>query len=337
MAATIDLKVQFKTTLFDLQEWSLESTIEELKIYLQNETNIPIDHQKLLYKGKMLKDNNTTLAQFHNNNKAAITKLMLIGTPVEQVQEIAKLDDRLNRRQVIKPSRPIKRSVQTVSRYTFHRITVIEEFPQPEQARKLLERLRDDRGIRAIMEQRKWSVGELTELTPFEKTILGFNRNAGQLISIRLRTDDLSGFRHYDSIRKVLLHELTHNVWSEHDDNFHALNRQLNKDVISLDWTAHGAHALSSAGSSSFYQPVDNDNEYEDEITGVTWEGGSYRLGGKSGGIETTTIDSNTGDSITLQRELRARAAAARLTKQDEQELDEGCGCTNSKTANKGH
>lgn len=62
------------------------------------------------------------------------------------------------------------------------------------------------------MKARKWSVGELIELTPFEASILGYNRNAGQLIALRLRTDDLSGFRHYDSIRKVLLHELTHNV-----------------------------------------------------------------------------------------------------------------------------
>ncbi|KAI9489856.1 WLM domain-containing protein [Zychaea mexicana] len=242
---------------------------------------------------------------------------MLIGTPTEQVKEIAKLDDRLNRRQVIKPSRPVKRSVQstTSSQYTFHRITVIDEFPQPEQARKLLERLRDDRGIRAIMQQRKWSVGELTELTPFEATILGYNRNAGQLIAIRLRTDDLSGFRHYDSIRKVLLHELTHNVWSDHDDNFRALNRQLNKDVIALDWTAHGAQALSSG--SKFHQPVDED--YDDEITGVSWEGGSYRLGG-GGGKSVQNSD------VALQRELRARAAATRLTKQEEQELDEGCG-----------
>jgi hypothetical protein len=62
------------------------------------------------------------------------------------------------------------------------------------------------------MKTRKWSVGELIELTPFEASILGYNRNAGQLIALRLRTDDLSGFRHYDSVRKVLLHELTHNV-----------------------------------------------------------------------------------------------------------------------------
>ena len=180
------------------------------------------------------------------------------------------------------------------------------------------------------MEQHKWGVGELTELTPFEKTILGFNRNSGQLISIRLRTDDMSGFRHYDSIRKVLLHELTHNVWSEHDDNFHALNRQLNKEVVSLDWTAHGANTLSSG--SSFYQPMDDDDEYEDEITGVTWEGGSYRLGngtGKKSSKNSSTSITAIGD-VTLQRELRAKAAAARLTKHEEHELDEGCGSSNN-------
>ncbi|KAG2219969.1 hypothetical protein INT45_002183 [Circinella minor] len=324
---TVHLKVHFNTKIFDLQDWSTESTIKQLKEYLQNETNIPIEYQKLLYKGKILKDDNGTIAPFHNNK---VAKIMLMGTPVEQVKEIAKLDDRLSQRQVIKPSRPMKRSVQTSSPYTFHKISVIEEFQQPEQARKLLERLRDDRGVRAIMQQHQWSVGELTELTPFEKTILGFNRNSGQLISIRLRTDDLSGFRHYDSIRKVLLHELTHNVWSEHDDNFHTLNRQLNKEVVSLDWTAHGANTLSSG--SSFYQPMDDD-EYEDEITGVTWEGGSYRLGngtGKKSMNKDSSSSVATISDVALQRELRAKAAAARLTKQEEQELDEGCGSNNT-------
>lgn len=81
------------------------------------------------------------------------------------------------------------------------------------------------------MKKHKWNVGTLQELSPSERTILGFNRNYGQLISLRLRTNDMEGFRHYPEIRKVLLHELTHNVWGEHDDNFHRLNRQLNKEV----------------------------------------------------------------------------------------------------------
>ena len=149
---TVDLEVHFKTKTIDLQGWSSESTVKQLKEYLQNETNIPIDYQKLSYKGKILKDDNVTLAQFNNNNngsdKITVTKLRLIGTPAEQVKEIAKLDERLGRRQVIKSSRPRKRSVQASSPYTFHKISVIEEFPEPDQARKLLERLRDDRGVK---------------------------------------------------------------------------------------------------------------------------------------------------------------------------------------------
>lgn len=42
--------------------------------------------------------------------------------------------------------------------------------------------------------------------------ILGWNRNQGQEISLRLRTDDYAGFRKYLAIRNTLVHELTHNV-----------------------------------------------------------------------------------------------------------------------------
>ena len=42
--------------------------------------------------------------------------------------------------------------------------------------------------------------------------ILGYNRNKGQEICLRLRTDDYAGFRKYLAIRKTLVHELTHNV-----------------------------------------------------------------------------------------------------------------------------
>ena len=35
-----------------------------------------------------------------------------------------------------------------------------------------------------------------------------FSQNHGEEISLRLRTDDLKGFRKYESIKKTLLHEL---------------------------------------------------------------------------------------------------------------------------------
>ena len=54
----------------------------------------------------------------------------------------------------------------------------------------------------------------MTEMAPVgyvgvsPKCILGFNKNMGEEISLRLRTDDLKGFRKYESIKKTLLHEL---------------------------------------------------------------------------------------------------------------------------------
>lgn len=76
------------------------------------------------------------------------------------------------------------------------------------------------------MSHYKLSVGALTEVSPFERTILGFNLNAGELISLRLRTDVLDGFRHYKSIRKVLLHELAHNVSFLHQSSVFSCHLQ---------------------------------------------------------------------------------------------------------------
>lgn len=66
----------------------------------------------------------------------------------------------------------------------------------------------------------QFSVGLLTELAPHEPPeLLGRNMNAGQAIELRLRTDRYDGFRSYSDIRRVLCHELAHNVWSDHTNN----------------------------------------------------------------------------------------------------------------------
>lgn len=67
-----------------------------------------------------------------------------------------------------------------------------------------------------------------------EMCVMGLNRNAGQEILLRLRTDDGQGLRPYASVVLVLLHELTHNVWSDHDNNFKTLNSQLNREYKEL-------------------------------------------------------------------------------------------------------
>ena len=70
------------------------------------------------------------------------------------------------------------------------------------------------------MQKHQFSVGTLTELAPHEDpTLLGLNVNAGQAIKLRLRTNDYEGFRTYKEVRRVLCHELAHNVWGDHDNN----------------------------------------------------------------------------------------------------------------------
>ena len=57
-------------------------------------------------------------------------------------------------------------------------------------------------------------MGLLSEMPPEGKVgvsevcVLGYNVNAGQEIALRLRTDDLRGFRGYERIRETLIHEV---------------------------------------------------------------------------------------------------------------------------------
>ncbi|KAI8071074.1 WLM domain-containing protein [Gongronella butleri] len=309
----MNFKVAFKGQVLALEGWSSDATVGSVKEYLAGETGVEVSGQKLLWKGKVLGDD----ACLGTLELGVNAKMMLMGTPQQQIDAQHKMDRTAQARAVrrakaaaqARKSGSSSRSVRDIT-HTFHRITVLPEFHEQDKARQLLERLRDDKGIVAIMQKHQWSVGELAELSPAQQSILGYNRNKGEQIAIRLRTDDLTGFRHYDSIRKVLLHELSHMVWSEHDDNFHALNRQLNKEVVQLDWTARGRMLQQGA-----FAPGSMDDE-EIDSSAVTWETGSYRLGGRELAPQT----------YAELRERMARAATWRLTKEEEQEMDEGCG-----------
>lgn len=60
------------------------------------------------------------------------------------------------------------------------------------------------------MTKHRWSVGLLSEMPPEGKVgvspvcILGVNINVGQEISLRLRTDDLQGFRRHAPLLPLL-------------------------------------------------------------------------------------------------------------------------------------
>lgn len=127
--------------------------------------------------------------------------------------------------------------------YGFGSIETLPNLPRQEEARRILETLANDPGIRACMAKHKWKVGALAELYPEGKVgesevcVMGLNQNKGMRILLRLRTDDLQGFRKILSIRKVLFHELAHNVHSEHDGKFFQLMRQIEAECNEMDWT----------------------------------------------------------------------------------------------------
>lgn len=104
--------------------------------------------------------------------------------------------------------------------YRFHEIVSLSHLPNPESAKSLLSRLASDPAIVHVMRKHQFAVGTLTELAPHEHpNLLGLNVSAGQAIKLRLRTNDYEGFRTYKEVRRVLCHELTHNVWGDHDNN----------------------------------------------------------------------------------------------------------------------
>ncbi|CAM6087975.1 unnamed protein product [Calypogeia fissa] len=154
----------------------------------------------------------------------------------------------------------------------------IELNPPPAMALKIMHKLASDRGITAIMNKYRWRVGIMTEMAPIgyvgisPKCILGFNKNRGQEISLRLRTDDLKGFRKYESIKKTLLHELAHMVHDEHDEKFHALDKKLNDEAIALDWTKSQGHTLSGVR-------LDDEDEEFEPSSSVGSRG--YKVGGR--------------------------------------------------------
>jgi hypothetical protein len=201
--------------------------------------------------------------------------------------------------------------------YGFGRIETLPNLPNQDQARDILTTLANDPGILACMNLHKWKVGSLAELYPEGKVgesavcVMGLNKNKGQQILLRIRTDDLRGFRKILHIRKVLYHELAHNVHSAHDGDFFQLNRVVEKECTELDWTKGAGLSSDNTGPAG-----------SATATSTLYTAGTYRLGG---------TDENTASQTDRAsvRELAARAALMRLTAEEE-DIQQNCGCGRS-------
>ncbi|KAF9882824.1 hypothetical protein FE257_005113 [Aspergillus nanangensis] len=200
--------------------------------------------------------------------------------------------------------------------FTFHRLLPLSYLPRPERSLQFLTRLRDDPGIRAAMASHQFSVPLLTEMDPAmhtttESRTLGLNRNKGEVIELRLRTDAYDGYRDYRTIRKTLCHELAHCVFSEHDRDFWDLTAQIEREVDRGDWK-HGGHRLTGQ---DFYNPGDWEQSLEaggELVDERGWTGGEFVLGGLQDETSASASSSPAG-GVESRRDVLARAAEERM------------------------
>ncbi|KAF2221471.1 WLM domain-containing protein [Elsinoe ampelina] len=290
------------------------STIADLSALITIDFDIPPTSQKLLISPKPgllrppFKDPNLLLSTLTTQ------KITLLGTPTSSVEALnttlstirSRAQARASALREARKVQPTKyrdpKQAQDEARYTFHSIRPLPYLPNPEKSQRFLERLANDPGIKASMRKHKFSVGLLTEMNPAEHTThesktLGLNRNAGEVIELRLRTDDYDGYRDYKVIRKTLCHELAHNVHGPHDRKFWDLFNVIEGEVSRGDWTRGGK----SVGEEEFSRPGDEIGE--DEIDGGGWEGGSYVLGKGEGSVQ---------EGLS-RREILAKAAEERM------------------------
>ncbi|RAW29846.1 hypothetical protein PC110_g13788 [Phytophthora cactorum] len=264
-------------------------TIAELQAQIERVVGVQPDAQRLFQKRRRVDCSDVSRLILDVCDESTPLLLMAGGASTAQIEDMKATQSAVQQEMKIRESRRVvdisKRNQGIQARdavstsYRFHAIEPLKNFADKDKAQEILEKLANDRGILAVMAKHKWSVGGLAEMPPDGKVgvdpvcVLGLNQNKGQKILLRLRTDDLLGFRKFLSIKKVLFHELSHNVHSEHDNKFYQLMRQVEKECNELDWTNSGGAAV--GGSPAIL--------HEDDSTNTSASSG-HRLGGGSAG-----------------------------------------------------
>lgn len=260
--------------------------VGRLKDVIHKNLGLPPQTVKLLAKGKILSD----------EDRLPGSKIMVIASSPESIEAMKteaqrQLDIAARRASATHTKGAVKSTKKQSSHYRFHTIEALQHLHEPSKAQKYLERLASDRSIQRLMEKHQLSVGLLTEMDPrlyttHDSKTLGLNKDGGAEILLRLRTDELDGYRDYRGVKSTLIHELVHNRVPEHPRSFWDLFRDWSAEVESWE-------SGSRVSQSEVYMPQTTDS-------GVEWTGGSKTLGS---GTTKGDVD---------DRESRARAAERR-------------------------
>ncbi|KAJ2609999.1 hypothetical protein H4S08_003813 [Coemansia sp. RSA 1365] len=250
------------------------TTVNQLRAEIAQVFGVEPENQRLLYRGALTENSATVESLVPNGGK-----IILVGATTQEYNTFQTNVERrqkgqANHEKYKATSASVYRTPVVRSEFGFGVLEPLAQLPQQQRAMEILRRLANDIGVREVMRKHEYRVGVLRELHPNERSILGYNRNRGQVIALRLQTDDLEGFRDYLGVRQVLMHELAHMVWDKHDDNFHRLNRQHCREVVELDWSQRGR----TVGTTKVYEPP---TEQAAEVDGGSLGLSGFVLGGQ--------------------------------------------------------
>ena len=290
------------------------SLLEALQTRVAALSNIAPSFQKLLYKGKNLAKHPEPLLRCLDQQKAL--RVMLVGSSAEAVEAsraaaTAAAAAVASRRGV--RFEVVEAAAADASGTLFNALEPLPGFADGAIASAYLARLARDRGVKVVMERHGWRVGVLFELFPkgnvglSPSCLMGINVNKGQRIGLRLRTDDLAGWRPYASVRKVLFHELTHMEHSEHGIPFNEYMAALLREADANDWTVSVGHRLDGGAVPKVRHGSESTRRRAVVMsdTGQVYTGGHGVAGG--GGAASGGAGSGS------RRAALARAAEARL------------------------
>lgn len=317
--AKYSIQIPEIATVFDLKQ----NIIEAGNINPSLKSTLQI---KLILCGKLLKDHES-LQSLRMDVHSKITLLQItpgaqIPPPLPRHLQTRIIDDLKSNETPAYPLSVSSTSLSPQSR--FHGIEILPNLSMQDRARAILIELANDDGVIAVMKKHSWRVGILAELYPEGQVgvdpvcILGLNENFGQRILLRLRTDDLMGFRDILTIRKTLYHELAHNQVGDHNDDFYILMRTIEREVVELDWRKGKSHTIAGARIEQYRARTPS----------------AAATDSASAGVYTLSAPFADGDLSfkSLPASLRAGQAAILRRSEEELEIERQCGCSRSGT-----
>ncbi|KAM7252134.1 hypothetical protein ACFE04_024017 [Oxalis oulophora] len=112
-------------------------------------------------------------------------------------------------------------------------IQALKRKPNPEEAKKILERIAKE--VQPIMIKHNWRVKVLSEMCPKRRGLLGLNVGAGINVKLTLRRpNNDSVFFPYHELLDTMLHELCHNAHGPHNAQFYKLWDELRVEYEEL-------------------------------------------------------------------------------------------------------